>query len=102
MPRDPLKAPLRRLLSDTQRLIHERGSFDPRSTRRHFVVAAPDFLAALILPRLVEHGAIDARHVTFEIVPSASFSFGSSMPRRFGERSPKPTLERALLRSRMH
>ena len=68
---ESLRAPLERWLADAKRLISDRGSFDPRSAERHFVIAAPDFLAALVLPLLVERAARDAPGVSFEVVPSA-------------------------------
>jgi DNA-binding transcriptional LysR family regulator len=63
-------APLQRLLADAQRLIEDKGGFDPNTAERHFVIAAPDFLAALLLPRLFECAARVAPRVTLETVPS--------------------------------
>jgi len=68
---EALRAPLERLLVDAKRLVAERGAFDPGSAERHFVIAAPDFLAALVLPLLLERAAREAPRVTFEVVPSA-------------------------------
>jgi DNA-binding transcriptional LysR family regulator len=68
---EALRAPLERWLADAQRLVSDRGAFDPKSAQRHFAIAAPDFLAALVMPLLLEHAAREAPGVTFEVVPSA-------------------------------
>src|SRR3954451_17667157 len=50
---ESLVGPLHKLLADTERLLHGANTFDPRTTERHFVIAAPDFLATLLLPPLL-------------------------------------------------
>lgn len=65
-----LVQPLRALLSDTERLLAGGPVFDPSTTKRTFVIAAPDFLAALLLPELL-NAQKEAPGIGFEIVPSA-------------------------------
>jgi DNA-binding transcriptional LysR family regulator len=66
-----LAAPLHRVLLDAQAIVRNRAAFDPRTAERHFVIAAPDFLAALLLPALVAAAQREAPAVTLEVVPSA-------------------------------
>jgi len=68
---EALVGPLHKLLADTERLLRGGSAFDPRSAERRFVIAAPDFLATLLLPPLIEAAARDAPGVSLEIVPSA-------------------------------
>ena len=68
---EALVGPLHKLLADTERLLRGGSAFDPRSVERRFVIAAPDFLATLLLPPLIEAAARDAPGVSLEIVPSA-------------------------------
>ena len=67
---DAIALPLRRVLLDAQAIVRDRGAFDPRTATRNFVIAAPDFLAVLILPELMAAIAREAPGVTLEIVPS--------------------------------
>ena len=67
---EALLVPLHRVLVDVQRIVRGDDRFDPGAARRHFVIAAPDFLATLILPSLLEAIAREAPGVTLEIVPS--------------------------------
>jgi DNA-binding transcriptional LysR family regulator len=62
--------PLHRVLVDAQRILRDRPQFEPGATRRHFVVAAPDFLATLLLPGLLASVRKRAPGVTIEIVSS--------------------------------
>lgn len=68
---EALAPPLHRVLLDAQAIIRDRADFDPRTAERSFVIAAPDFLAALIVPDLVAAVGRDAPGVSIEIVPSA-------------------------------
>ncbi len=68
---EALRGPLERWLGDARRLLSDRGGFDPKTAQRHFVIAAPDFLAAVVMPPLLEHAAREAPRITFEVVPSA-------------------------------
>ena len=71
-PRAETLAPrLRRALLDVQRVVAGETEFDPRAAERHFVIAAPDFLATLLLPKILRVVRADAPRVTLEIVPSA-------------------------------
>jgi DNA-binding transcriptional LysR family regulator len=58
------------MLLDAQSIVRNRPAFNPRTAERNFVIAAPDFLATLILPALVAAIAREAPHVTLEFVPS--------------------------------
>jgi DNA-binding transcriptional LysR family regulator len=62
--------PVHRMLLDAQSIIRDRAAFDPLTAERNFVIAAPDFLAVLILPELLAARAREAPGVTFEVVPS--------------------------------
>jgi len=67
---EALAGPLHALLKDTERLLQGGGVFDPATTVRRFVIAAPDFLAAMLLPPLLTAVAQTAPGVTLEIVPT--------------------------------
>jgi DNA-binding transcriptional LysR family regulator len=66
---EALVGPLHKLLGDAERLLGG-GGFEPTTTERRFVIAAPDFLGTLLLPPLLEAIAREAPLVTLEIVPS--------------------------------
>jgi len=66
-----LVEPLHRLLLDARRLLHQGDGFDPSSSKRHFVIAAPDFLGTVVMASLHQKTQHSARGVTFELVPSA-------------------------------
>lgn len=68
---ETLGPPLRKVLLDAKRLLAGGNTFDPRSAERRFVLAAPDFLATLLLPALLQAMAREAPGITLEIVPSA-------------------------------
>lgn len=65
-----LVAPLHKLLGDAERLLRGGTSFEPMTAERRFVIAAPDFLATLLLPPLLEAIEREAPRVSLEIVPS--------------------------------
>jgi len=67
---EALVGPLHKLLLDTERLLRGGATFDPTTTARRFVIAAPDFLATLLLPSLLEAMAREAPAFSIEIVPS--------------------------------
>ncbi len=67
---EALVGPLHKLLVDAERILRGGTTFDPGTAKRRFVIAAPDFLAAMLLPALLETAARDAPGVSFEIVPS--------------------------------
>ena len=67
---EALALPLRRALFDLERVVHDRGPFEPATTERRFVMAAPDFLSVLLLPKVLEALARDAPKITVEIVPT--------------------------------
>ena len=48
---------------DAERLLRGGTTFDPATAARHFVIAAPDFLATLLLPPLLDAAAGGAGHV---------------------------------------
>jgi DNA-binding transcriptional LysR family regulator len=68
---EALVKPLHDLLGETERLLRGGPTFDPKTAERRFVLAAPDFLATLLLPPLLDAAAREAPEVSFEIVPSA-------------------------------
>jgi DNA-binding transcriptional LysR family regulator len=67
---EALVGPLHAVLKDVERLLHGGASFDPGTAARRFVIAAPDFLATLLLPPLLEAAAREAPGVVLAIVPS--------------------------------
>jgi DNA-binding transcriptional LysR family regulator len=67
---EELGPPLRKLLQDAKRLLAGGATFDPATAERRFVIAAPDFLATLLLPPLLEAIALEAPSVVLEVVPS--------------------------------
>ena len=67
---EALVAPLHKLLGDAQRLLSGGTRFEPMTAERRFMIAAPDFLATLLLPPLLEAIAREAPGITLEIVPS--------------------------------
>src|SRR5258708_2914879 len=68
---EALVGPLHTLLMDVERLLRGGATFDPATAARHFVMAAPDFLATLLLPPLLDAAAREAPGTSLEIVPSA-------------------------------
>src|SRR5881275_906966 len=51
---EALVGPLHTLLKDVERLLRGGANFDPVTTSRRFVIAAPDFLATLLIPPLLD------------------------------------------------
>ena len=68
---EALVSPLHTLLMDAERLLGGGATFDPATTARHFVIAAPDFLATLLMPALLDAAAREAPGTSLEIVPSS-------------------------------
>src|ERR1051325_2446956 len=68
---EALVSPLHTLLMDAERLLAGGATFDPATTARRFVIAAPDFLATVLMPALLEAAAREAPGTSLEIVPSA-------------------------------
>lgn len=68
---EALVNPLHTLLLDAQRLLGGGATFDPATTARRFVIAAPDFLATVLMPGLLEAAAREAPGTSLEIVPSS-------------------------------
>lgn len=68
---EALVGPLHALLGDVERLLRGGATFDPATTARRFVIAAPDFLATLLLPPLIDAVAREAPGITLDVVPSA-------------------------------
>src|SRR5262249_40397438 len=66
---EALVGPLHTLLKDVERLLRGGANFDPVTTSRRFVIAAPDFIATLLLPPLLD-ATRAAPGISFEIVPS--------------------------------
>jgi DNA-binding transcriptional LysR family regulator len=68
---EALAGPLHKLLGETERLLRGGPTFDPMTAERRFVIAAPDFLATLLLPPLLDAIAREAPGISVEIVPTA-------------------------------
>ena len=68
---EALLGPLHKVLVDMERLLVGGTTFDPARANRTFVIAAPDFLATLLLPPLLQAAAREAPGISLEIVPSA-------------------------------
>jgi DNA-binding transcriptional LysR family regulator len=67
---EALREPLGRVLGGIAAIL-EGAEFDPSKAERRFSIAAPDFLATLILPPLLETLRHDAPNVELNVVPSA-------------------------------
>jgi DNA-binding transcriptional LysR family regulator len=67
---DSLREPLGRVLGGVSALL-SGTEFNPAEARRRFSIAAPDFLATLILPLLLERLQHEARAIELNVVPSA-------------------------------
>jgi DNA-binding transcriptional LysR family regulator len=67
---EALGPPLRKLLLDAKRLLAGGTIFDPATAERRFVIAAPDFLATLLLPPLLQAIALEAPGIVLDFVPS--------------------------------
>jgi DNA-binding transcriptional LysR family regulator len=67
---ESLREPLGSVLGGVTTLL-EGAEFDPSKARRRFSLAAPDFLATLILPRLLQALSREAPYVELNVVPSA-------------------------------
>ena len=67
---EELVGPLHTLLLDAERLLRGQARFEPSTAERRFVIAAPDFLATLLLPKLLEVRACEAPGISFDVVPS--------------------------------
>jgi DNA-binding transcriptional LysR family regulator len=68
---EALGPPLRKVLLDARRLLAGGTTFDPATAERRFVIAAPDFLATMLLPPLLAVIASEAPGIVLDIVPSA-------------------------------
>jgi DNA-binding transcriptional LysR family regulator len=68
---EALVSPLHTLLMDAERLLAGGATFDPATTARRFVIAAPDFLATVLMPALLDTAAREAPGTSLEIVPSS-------------------------------
>jgi DNA-binding transcriptional LysR family regulator len=67
---EALRQPLRDVLSNAAKLF-EVDAVDPLRAARRFVIAAPDFLAALLVPPLVAEVRRQAPNVELTFVPTA-------------------------------
>jgi DNA-binding transcriptional LysR family regulator len=67
---ESLRAPLGEVLGGVTKLLDGASAFEPRTTERRFVVAAPDFFSTLILPKLLEALKREAPRIELSIVPS--------------------------------
>jgi DNA-binding transcriptional LysR family regulator len=67
---EALREPLARALEDLTRVIEGPAVFDPSQAQRRFTIAAPDFLAALLMPALRRIIEREAPGIELSIVPS--------------------------------
>src|SRR4029453_4765809 len=67
---EALVGPLHILLKDVERLLRGGDTFDAATASRRFVIAAPDFMATLLLPPLLDAMLREAPGVSVDIVPS--------------------------------
>ena len=68
---ESLREPLARVLGGVTMLLEGTREFEPSRAERRFVIAAPDFFATLILPRVMSVLAEEAPGIELSIVPSA-------------------------------
>lgn len=67
---EALREPLTRALEDLTRLLDGPAAFEPEKARRRFTIAAPDFLAALLVPALRRVIEREAPGIELSIVPT--------------------------------
>ncbi len=68
---ESLREPLGRVLGGVTQMLEGAQAFEPAKAERRFVIAAPDFLATLILPPILEVLREEAPGIRLSIVPSA-------------------------------
>lgn len=66
---EQLRSPLRRALRDLQRAVSDAHAFDPGSSERSFVLAAPDFISTLLLPHVAAILTREAPGIDVEVRP---------------------------------
>lgn len=69
---EELAGPVRRLLLQIEATVSPRAGFNPRSSRRTFIVNASDYITEVVLSRLVARLAEEAPGVVLEIMPPLS------------------------------
>lgn len=62
-----LTEPLGRALDQLRNVVAEVPGFDPKTTTKQFVIAAPDFLSALLMPSLSAMAVAEAPGARFEV-----------------------------------
>lgn len=66
-----LVTPVRNLLLQAQETIRTKARFDPVASRRHFSIAASDYVATVFMADALAGIHKIAPHVTFELVPTS-------------------------------
>ena len=74
---EALVSPLHTLLMDAERLLGGGATFDPATTARRFVIAAPDFLATLLMPALLDAVAREAPELSGKALQRAGAALAS-------------------------
>jgi DNA-binding transcriptional LysR family regulator len=68
---ESLRGPLGQVLGGVTKMLEGAPAFEPTKAERRFVIAAPDFFATLILPRILQVLRAEAPGIELSIVPSA-------------------------------
>ncbi|MCC7098334.1 MAG: LysR family transcriptional regulator [Rubrivivax sp.] len=66
---EALAAPVRDILMRIDAAMAQRPAFDPATSTRRFVIAASDYVIAVLLERLLAHAWREAPGVGFELLP---------------------------------
>jgi len=64
-----LTKPVRRALMLIRGEITQPGSFDPSTSRRHFIIAASDYAYTILLSHIIVEAARIAPGISFEVIP---------------------------------
>jgi len=66
---ESLRGPLRRALRELEWAVSGGAHFDPSTSERAFVIAAPDFLSTFLMPHVAKTLAVQAAKIEVEIRP---------------------------------
>ena len=103
-----LEPEIRRILREVDRLVTDRGGFDPATSRRRFTVRMSDLLSCLLLPTLVRRLEQTAPQIGLEIAHLAPDATADALERNAVElavstdlKVPKSVASRPLFEDRV-
>ena len=76
-----LEPEIRRILREVDRLVADRGGFDPSTSRRRFTVRMSDLLSFLLLPTLMQRLERTAAQIGLEVVHLAPDATADALER---------------------